>query len=186
MDFSAMEQNLRDNILEAQLKLGYSRNAMSFNYMLPTLRHLLHTDAEGADMAAILEDFAAYVSPRLGSVTFRSIGKGFCISVPAEGAEFVHANPDEGAGFLRALLQTVRQSGATLDDVRAVFRQFSGDAVTEDSPDPEFDLLCYFPSGKPNAYRFCFTAEEEMDGSMRLSYHRFLKEDYDDFGFGEN
>ena len=181
MNFAALEQNLCDNISEAQQKLSGSPMPISLNYMLPTLRHLLETDASAPEMRDILAEFAVYAAPRLGTLELRPIDGGFCIRVPKEGAEWVHENIEPSA-FLAALLAALRDPDVTTDRVFAVFRQFSADAVIEESRDEEFDYLAFFPDGVPDAYRYCIRAEEEPDGSMHISYHRFTAADYADFG----
>ena len=44
----------------------------------------------------------------------------------------------------------------------------------------EFDLLLYFPDGKPDSYYYCLKQEGE-----HVLYHRFTREDYLSFGFEE-
>ena len=182
MNFDALEKNLTDNILEAQLKLGYSEMPISLNFMLLSLCHLLETDADTEKMQQILAEFSDYAKPRFGEITYRQIDGGFCFRVPAEGAAYVHTHA-EGGEFIRTLLDAVRDPAATLETVFAVFRSASDDAVITESPDDEFDYLAYFPDGVPDSYRYCIAAEEDIDGSIRISYHRFTKADYDDFGF---
>ena len=182
MNFQTLEQNLTDNILEAQIKLGYSPMPISLNYMLPSLRHLLETDADSDEMQKILTQFSAYAEEKFGQITYRTIDGGFCFRIPAEGAAYVHEHAN-GGEFIEALLSEIRRPDASLDSVFGVFRRFSDDAVIEESPDDEFDYLAYFPGGKPDGYRYCLAAEEEIDGSLHISYHRFTKADYEDFGF---
>ena len=42
-----------------------------------------------------------------------------------------------------------------------------------------FDYLIYFTSGVPDGFRYCIKLED--DGCA--SYHRFIREDYEAFGF---
>ena len=44
MDLQRLEKNLFDNVLEAQLKLGYEGRPMSLNYTSSSLKHLTGTD----------------------------------------------------------------------------------------------------------------------------------------------
>jgi len=182
MNFEALEQNLTDNILEAQIKLGYAPMPISLNFMLTSLNHLLETNADADEMARILPQFFAYVQERLGEITCRPIDGGFCFRIPAEGAVYVHDHA-QGDVFIAALLEEIRKPEPSLEAVFSVFRSFSDAAVIEESPDDEFDYLAYFPDGNPDSYRYCIAAEEEIDGSLHISYHRFTKADYDDFGF---
>ena len=106
-------------------------------------------------------------------------GERFCFHVPAEGAEFVHEKvPD--SGFLRAFLAVMSGLEVSLDDILAVFHRFS-DSVTCERIEgsDEFDYLIYFTSGEPDGFRYCIKLED--DGCA--SYHRFIREDYEAFGF---
>ena len=68
----------------------------------------------------------------------------------------------------------------SLDDILAVFHRFS-DSVTCERIEgsDEFDYLIYFTSGEPVGFRYCIKLED--DGCA--SYHRFIREDYEAFGF---
>ena len=68
----------------------------------------------------------------------------------------------------------------SLDDILAVFHRFS-DSVTCERIEgsDEFDYLIYFTSGVPDGFRYCIKLED--DGCA--SYHRFIREDYEAFGF---
>ena len=41
-----------------------------------------------------------------------------------------------------------------------------------------FDYLIYFDSGEPDEFWYCIDTED-----LGMTYHRFIKEDYLDFGF---
>ena len=47
----------------------------------------------------------------------------------------------------------------------------------------EFDYLVRFSDGIPDEYLYCLSVEEEIDGSVHVTYHRFIKEDYEELGF---
>lgn len=177
MDHKRLEKNLCDNILEAQIKLGYDGRPMSLNYTAASLRHL--TGAE--DIETELNAFADEVSDRLGRLTFRSIRDGYCITVPPEGTAYVHENSDPN-GFLSRFIDTVR-SHTTVENVIGVFKEFSDEVEVREMDNEEFQYLVYFKNGVPDDYRYCLTDEEEIDGSHHITYHRFIAEDYEDLGF---
>ena len=135
--------------------------------------------AEDADAVERALAFAAHEAPTLGAVEVVRDGERFCFHVPAEGAEFVHEKvPD--SGFLRAFLAVMSGLEVGLDDILAVFYRFS-DSVTCERIEgsDEFDYLIYFTSGVPDGFRYCIKLED--DGCA--SYHRFIREDYEAFGF---
>lgn len=178
MDYKRLERNITDNIKEAQIKLGFDGRPMSLNYTENSLKNLLSTDG---DIKSALENFSAYVSERLGGITFHEIKNGFCITISAEGTSYV--NGLDGFEFIAELVDTVRRHGISFDDVTAVFRKYSGNVVIEEKHNGEFDYLIYFADGVPDEYFYCIAFEEEIDGHIHVAYHRFIKEDYEEFGF---
>lgn len=183
MNYKRLEKNLCDNIAEAQIKLGYDDNPMSFNYMSSSLNHLLGTELNDDELENTLSQFAEYVEKHLGELNFRPIKNGFCITVPSKGTRYIHNNIIENS-FIYEFVNTVR-SHTTINNVLDVFRKYSSDVIIKEIDNDEFNFLVYFPAGIPDEYRYCLTVEEEIDGSSHIIYHRFIKEDYEDFGFSE-
>lgn len=179
MDIQRLEKNLCDNILEAQIKLGYDGRPMSLNYTTSSLCHLTGITAD--DTETMLSKFSEKVSPRLGEITFRPIKDGYCLTVPSEGTEYVNRNSD-GSEFIRKFIELIR-SHPTVEEVLRLFRSFSDNVTVSEVNNEEFRYLVYFTDGIPDDYRYCISAEEEMDGSIHVTYHRFIKEDYDALGF---
>lgn len=177
MDNIRLEKNICDNIYEAQLKLGYDKRPVSLNYTAASLEHILGE----VPTEDILKEFALTVQERLGQLQFRLIKNGWCITVPAEGCEYVHNNSGERS-FMKKLVDAVRDH-ADAAELLGLFRNASPDAVIKDLSNEEFRYLVYFPGGVPDEYYYCIAEEEEMDGSLHASYHRFIREDYEDFGF---
>ena len=70
-----------------------------------------------------------------------------------------------------------------MEEVIGLFREYSDNVAVIDMVNDEFDKLVYFTDGKPDDYRYCLVSEEEIDGSTHITYHRFIKEDYDELGF---
>lgn len=177
MDFKRLEKNLCDNIYEAQLKLGYDKRPMSLNYMETSLKHLLGKDVS----EEVLLAFADEVENRLGRLTFRPIKNGFCITIPAEGTEYVHNSSDDRS-FMEKLVSAVKGHCST-EPLLELFRSASPDVVIKEINNEEFRYLAYFPDSVPDEYYYCISEEEEIDGSIHASYHRFIREDYEEFGF---
>ncbi len=173
MNFQRLEKNLIDNIKEAQLKLGYDNRPMSLNYMTASLKNLI-----GGDITTdLLSAFADFAREKLGNLTFREIKGGICITIPAEGTAYV--NSLEGYDFLADLIKKVSSHG-TIEDVTAVFSKYSDNVAIEESTDEEFDLLVYFPDKTPDEYFYCLSAEPCIAGGCHVTYHRFIREDYEE------
>ena len=170
MNFERLEKNLIDNICEAQLKIGFEKRPISFNYTNKSLCHLLNVN----DITD--NTLSEFKSEKIGEITFRPIKSGFCITVSEKGAEYVHENCT--GGFIADLIDTVRQHGKSLDDIFNIFKKYSENVCIEQKNNGEFDYLVYFSDGIPDSYYYCIT-----DEGMHITYHRFIKEDYEDFDF---
>lgn len=181
MNYKRLEKNLTDNIKEAQIKLGFENRPMSFNYTLSSLNHLISENLDSDSMKTALEDFAVKSRERLGEITFRPIKEGFCITVSAEGTAYV--NSLDRFEFITEFVNTVRKHGISFGDVMSVFRKYSDNVVAEKKENGEFDYLVYFADGNPDEYLYCIAMEEEIDGHIHITYHRFIREDYEEFGF---
>lgn len=177
MNYKRLEKNIIDNIKEAQIKLGFDNRPMSLNYAESSLKNLLGTD----DVESALEDFSVSVADRLGEITFRKIKIGFCVTVSEKGTSYV--NSLDRFEFIEEFVNTVRKHGISIDDVIAVFKKYSDNVVIEEKHNGEFDYLIYFADGVPDDYYYCITLEEEIDGHIHITYHRFIKEDYEEFSF---
>lgn len=177
MDFTKLENNLIDTIQEAQIKLGYESRPMSLNYALSSLNHLTGGSRNAAEMQVLLKEFCETVTERLGEIEVTPVQTMFCLKIPAKGSDYVHEHCGNG-GFIAELINTVRSNGCTLDEATAVFYRYSDKVCVKESDNAEFDRLVYFEDGVPDSYRYCLASE-----GMRITYHRFTKEDYDAFGF---
>lgn len=174
MNYERLEKNLIDNIKEAQLKIGYDGHCMSLNYMKKSLENLLG----GECSEEILAEFGKFTEQRLGKMTFRNIKDGVCITISAEGTEYV--SKLGGYKFLEELIKKVSSHGISMNDVTAVFKRYSDNVTLEESRCEDFDILAYFPDKQPDEYYYCLTAEPCIGGGCHVIYHRFIREDYEE------
>lgn len=175
MKFDRLTKNLISVIKEAQIKLGYEQIAIGVNYVSSSLINLLG-DVE--DVGKALLDFASQAKDIFGDIEIKSIENGYRLTVSPEGAKYVHSlmEPNE---FLACFINEVRNPLATIDSIIAVFKKYSDNVVvlkTEDND--EFDYVIYFEDGVPDEFWYCIDTED-----LGMTYHRFIKEDYLDFGF---
>ncbi len=175
-DLLRLKQNVIYMLQEQQEKLGYQPETVRLYYPLESLNHLLGTHAEKEEMRGLLKTFREQ-APELGQIRFSDKEGRFCITVPPEGVKYVHREIPQNH-FLRGLLALVSAHGTTLDQARVYFHSCSGH-VEERPMEGEFDLLMYFPDGHPDSYYYCLKQEGE-----HVLYHRFIREDYESFGFG--
>lgn len=170
IDYTTLKQNITDMLEEQQEKLGYQEETVRLYYPLESLNHILGTQASTEEMREFLKKFRTQAK-ELGALRFSDRESRFCITVPPEGAAYVHRTRPEN-GFLKGLIALVREHGCTLEQVRGYFRSWS-EKAEERRMTEEFDLLIYFPDGQPDSYYYCLKQE-----SNHVIYHRFTKADY--------
>ena len=114
---------------------------------------------------------------KLGNVLVSNKGDRFCFHIPEQGAEYVHAHmkPNE---FIRELVELVGKHGCTMQQVKDLFLSKGKQVQMEPMDNGEFDLMIRFEGDGEDPYYYCF-----KDEGCHIIYHRFLPEDYADFGF---
>ena len=169
-----LEQNLIDQMKEAQLKLGFEEETMRLYYPVASLNLLLGTACERpAEMVEQLKQLFAEGTSVLGTLGFRVSAGRIEISVPPEGTRYVHEHMGDVA-FLKAIIDLFSNPhDKSVEDVKQVFGRF-GAYVCEQMPEgTDFDQVLYFQDPSVDEYYYC--VKQEMG---HLIYHRFLKEDY--------
>ena len=86
---------------------------------------------------------------------------------------YTHRKENE---FIRQLVELVGSHGTTMGQVKALFEAQEERCVITDMDSDEFDVMIRFVEGEDNYY-YCFKHE-----GCHIVYHRFLPEDYADFG----
>ena len=106
-------------------------------------------------------------------------GERFCFHIPEEGAEYVHNNMKENE-FIKDLIGLISHHGCKMEDIFELFRQHSDQITIEEMHSDEFDYMICFENDPEDTYRYCF-----KDEGCHIIYHRFLSDDYEEFGFGK-
>ena len=177
MNHEKLEKNLIDLIKEEQAKLGYRKEEVRLYYPLGTLLHFYDCLDSSDEMQTRLTDFPSAVADTLGAVEVSHKGERFCFVIPESGTEYVHTQMRENE-FIRQLVELVGSHGATMEQIKALFEAQEASCVITDMDSDEFDVMICFTEGD-DAYYYCF-----KDEGCHIIYHRFLPEDYADFGFG--
>ena len=177
MDFARLEKNIIDVIKEEQAKLGYRKEKIRLYYPLSSLNHFFQLDVDETGMQEKLSRFSEYEEGKLGSVEVTNKGERFCFHIPEEGAEYVHNNMKENE-FIKDLIGLISHHGCKMEDIFELFRQHSDQITIEEMHSDEFDYMICFENDPEDTYRYCF-----KDEGCHIIYHRFLPEDYADFGF---
>ena len=177
MDFARLEKNIIDVIKEEQAKLGYRKEKIRLYYPLSSLNHFFQLDVDETGMQEKLSRFSEYEEGKLGSVEVTKKGERFCFHIPEEGAEYVHNNMKENE-FIKDLIGLISHHGCKMEDIFELFRQHSDQITIKEMHSDEFDYMICFENNSEDTYRYCF-----KDEGCHIIYHRFLPEDYADFGF---
>ena len=176
MNHEKLQKNLIDLIKEEQAKLGYRRESVRLYYPLQSLQHFYHCLDSADEMQTRLLDFSETVANTLGAVEISRKGDRFCFVIPESGTEYVHTQMKENE-FIRQLVELVGRHHATMEQIRTLFEAQEAPCIITDMDSEEFDVMIRFTEGD-DPYYYCF-----KDEGCHMIYHRFLPEDYMDFGF---
>lgn len=175
MSYARLEQNLTDLIKEEQAKLGYRREAIRLYYPLASLQHLTGTCDPVPELLRQLTDWFSAENSALGCVSVSEKEGRFCFLIPPEGSEYVHTRmrSDE---FICQLVSLVG-AHASMTEILALFERQAQPCEVKPADGAEFDVRVRFTAGD-DPYYYCFKEE-----GHHVTYHRFLPEDYREFGF---
>ena len=175
MPYSLLAQNIADQIMEEQAKLGFDEKEIRLYYPLSSLCHILEKSCTVSEMEEILQGFSENAGDGLGHLRYTLSEDRFCFHIPAEGVKWVYEHTPENA-FIRQLVGLIVRPGCKMDDIETLFRA-NGETIVQPMNSEEFDTLMYFKNG-PDKYYYCF-----QDDGFDIRYHRFLPGDYRDFGY---
>lgn len=175
MSHEKLEKNLMDLIKEEQAKLGYRKESVRLYYPLQSLCHFYACKDSADEMQQRLSDFPSSVSDTLGAVEVSHRGERFCFVIPESGTEYVHTQTSEHE-FITQLVSLIGSHHATMEQIKALFEAQRVPCVITDMDSDEFDVMIRFTEGE-DPYYYCF-----KDEGCHVIYHRFLPEDYADFG----
>lgn len=177
MGFERLEQSLVDVIKEEQAKLGFREENIRLYYPLSSLKHFFEAEDTEEEMAERLEHLPGELTAKLGEIEVSHKKERFCFLIPPEGSVYVHEHTADNE-FIRELIALVGTHGCTLQDIIDLFEKYTDNVICEKIDNGEFDYLLRFPEEMGDSYYYCF-----KDEGCHIIYHRFLPEDYADFGF---
>ena len=177
MGFKRLEKNLIDIIKEEQAKLGFRKEEIRLYYPLISLNHFFEADDDVDEMQTRLEQFPEEVKKKLGDICVTHKKDRFCLHIPEQGSVYVHEHTTENE-FIKKLVELMMNHGIKKEDILAIFQKEAKDIRVGDMHNGEFDFWVRFPEENEDEYYYCF-----KDEGCHMIYHRFLPEDYADFGF---
>ena len=114
---------------------------------------------------------------KLGEVRVSHKGDRFCFYIPEPGSVYVHENMKENE-FIKVLIELVQKHECTKVKLLDLFASYWEKTECQEMDNGEFDFYIRFLDKADDAYYYCF-----KDEGFHFIYHRFLPEDYEDFGF---
>ena len=177
MGFKRLEKNLIDIIKEEQAKLGFRKEEIRLYYPLISLNHFFEADDDVDEMQTRLEQFPEEVKKKLGDICVTHKKDRFCLHIPEQGSVYVHEHTAENE-FIKKLVELMMNHGIKKEDILAIFQKEAKDIRVGAMHNGEFDFWVRFPEENEDEYYYCF-----KDEGCHMIYHRFLPEDYADFGF---
>ena len=177
MRFERLEKNLIDIIKEEQAKLGFRKEEISLYYPLISLNHFFEAEDDVDEMQTRLEQFPEEVKGKLGDIRVTHKKDRFCLHIPEQGSVYVRENTAENE-FIKKLVELLMNHGIKKEDILNIFQKESDGIRVGDMDNGEFDFWVRFPEGNEDEYYYCF-----KDEGCHMIYHRFIPEDYADFGF---
>ena len=175
--YKKLLKNLIDVIKEDHAKLGFRKEKIRLYYPLSSLNHFFGTSDDADQMQERLNHLPVVITEKLGEVAATHKAERLCFHIPEEGSEYVHNNMKENE-FIKSLIELLQKHGCKMDDILNLFHKYSDNIITENMDNGEFDILIRFEDKPDDPYYYCF-----KDEGCHIIYHRFLKEDYEDFGF---
>ena len=177
MDYQALEEHIKDSVMEEQAKLGFRKEVIRLYYPVGMLNNLFGTACDAEEMQQALAGFTDFAKERLGEVTITHKKDRFCLLLPEETSIYVHEHKKENE-FIHQLVELVGKHGCTMNEILDLFHTYSENIITEEMNNGEFDRLIRFADNSEDPYYYCF-----KDEGCHIIYHRFLPEDYADFDF---
>lgn len=175
MNTDRLIKNITDQIVEAQLKLGYVKETVRLYFPLSSLNVILGVHAKDSqEMLTWLVENVALQQSELGTIRFSVRGERFELSVQADGVEYVHKNVLFSSFLVDIIKLFQSHHHCSIEEICQVFATHNENYVYEKMPQgTDFDYVVYFPDKEPDEYYYCI--KSEMDHTI---YHRFMKEDY--------
>lgn len=169
-------KNISDQIIEAQIKLGFASETMRFYYPLDSINYILNTDySNGDELVKYLNNKIEIYNSYLGNLGISNINNRIEISVGSNGVEYVYKNLKPSQFLVDIINLFMNNHHCEIKDIKSIFEKYSKNYVCERmKEDADFDYVFYFENPDIDEYYYC--VKMEMGHSI---YHRFTKEDYE-------
>ena len=169
---NGLTQNLRDNLAELTVKIGYPDSDIKFNYPKNCLKGLFG-DRQMSDDAlySYLDSFFDENRELLSGSGYRRGKQIIVITVSQTGAVSLLREKEENK-LITKLCLAVTSNKATKNEIHDIFLSVSSEAKFLSFDGIDFDELIYTPDGT-DPYFYLFSYE-----MTHTEYHRFLPDDF--------
>lgn len=176
MDIDRLIENLTEQIKEAQLKLGYAKEAIRLYFPIQSMCGLLHMEVRsGKELVDLLKEEKGFENTVLGNIYFTLCRDDRIeVCIPEIGAVYVYEqvpNPP----FLEKVIELFKGNHhLTIEKICECFAAFNNCYKCEKmKPESDFDYVLYFPDHSPDSWYYCI--KMEMGHTI---YHRFTETDF--------
>lgn len=181
MQAERLIQNMVDQLIELQVKLGYARETVRLYYPVTSLAGILGVDPPAEkeafrDFLTGLNESPALQKTPLGPLIFAGNRTRMSVSIPPGGSEYVHEHHAASAFLVELIDLFQHHHHCSLEEVEAVFaRHGAGGYLCEKMPPgADFDYVLHLNDPAIDEYYYCI--KMEMGHTI---YHRFMREDYE-------
>ena len=178
IDFTKFINNIIDQIVEAQLKLGFAKEKMTFYYPLNSINRLLGTEFKDIDECVNYCN-AAWNGQKSGlkELIFNNNKNVVGITVSSDGVKYVYENI-EPSPFLVALIEGFKNNyHLEISDIESIFAKFGEYVKIPVSKDTGFMYAIWFKDGKSIGDEYIYCINIEMGHTI---YLRFTRDDYEE------
>ncbi len=164
-------QNIIDNVLECEVKLGHVSMPISFYYPESTLCQLLNCNK--VQLPEATAQFSKETVNSLGGVIIMEVPSEpgrYGLTIPSCGVDYIssHYNASE---FTISFITEIKKPNQTLTGMVDFFRSFSEDVIIDKESATEWAISFANDLIDPYVYHI----EQNIFG---LEYHRFTREAY--------
>lgn len=172
LNIEKLKSNIIEQVIEAQIKLGYAKETVRLYYQIESLKIILGYKKSDEELLDELKE--QYADDKV-KVVFGRHKDRVEVSVMPESVEYIYRNV-ERPEFLEAMINLFSNNHhLELQDIEELFSRFDSSYACEKmSEGSDFDYVFYFNNKTIDEYYYC--VKMEMGHTI---YHRFIKEDYE-------
>lgn len=177
MNSNKFINNIIEQVLELQLKLGFAKESVSLYYPYASVKFLLDEPIETEKhhlISVLREVLDSAEADGMGKFYLKATEERVVLTLSPDAVSYIHEN-HQPSEFLKAFIALFSQHhDITLEKILKVFERFSPDYVCEEMPEgSDFDYAIHFTDSSIDSFYYCI-----KDEFGHMIYHRFIESDY--------